>query len=221
MPLPPPLPDSDDSKNSGPPPLPSSPTEKANAADPKDWLGALYRMGFREEEGTPKLAGLNLVGEFEGRILKVHASRRSRTRYAGEIRYRTYHGHRIEFNAETTVKTRCAMSELRSPLAQWAAKSNRWFGAKEIPSPASSLERYSIWASEPEWAGRFLAKPETASPLSCLLPEADTPPNIGLKWWPGFLTYSQRIDIQRVNAARMESWVRALLALARKRSTNC
>lgn len=201
---PPPLPGQ---QRAVPPPLPS-------ADDGRDWLAALQALGLEHDSEAPIQSGLNLRGTIDGHVVKVHASRRSRTRYAGEIRYRSYHGHRIEITVLTSVLTRCALSRPTSGLEHWAARTNRWFGAKEVERKGDACEFLTIRASEPEWVEAFLNRPEVKESMRVLLPESDLPPSIGLKWGPGFLTYSQRIDITRVDAAKMTDWVRRLVQLA-------
>lgn len=209
---PPPLPGSRDSGTPTPPPLPTSET-----AEPS-WLDALYEMGFTDDTDVAIKAGLNLIAEIDGVTVRLHASRRSRTRYAGEdLSYRVYHGHRIELTAKTGVGTRLAISFPQSGVERWAAKSNRWFGTTHLPGV---LPPFTVWASEPEWAGPFLQKEETVGELNTLLPANDLPPNIGLKWWPGFLTYSQRLNIKKVNAEKMTAWVNSLVRLTKIAEAN-
>ncbi len=204
MAKPPPLPGR---KGKGPPPLPSN-------IDPADWLAPLMAMGLEPDTDAPALSGLNLRGTVDEHPLKVHVSRRSRTRYAGDIRYRTYHGHRIEITVTTPVMTRCAISHPANALERWAARTNRWFGASEVEKKGDTCDFLTIWATEQRWVEPFLNRSDVEERIRILFPESDLPPNVGLKWWPGFLTYSQRIDITRVNAAKMTSWVRSLVELA-------
>ncbi|MDF1740930.1 MAG: hypothetical protein P1U86_17340 [Verrucomicrobiales bacterium] len=204
MAKPPPLPGR---SGAGPPPLPSG-------VDPGDWLTPLMAMGLEHDTEAPIQAGLNLRGTVDGHIVKVHASRRSRTRYAGEIRYRSYHGHRIEISVTTSVMTRCAISRPANAFERWAARTNRWFGAAEVERKGEACDFLTIWATEKRWVEPFLNRSDVQEKIQILFPESDLPPNVGLKWWPGFLTYSQRIDITRVNAAKMTRWVRSLVELA-------
>ena len=201
---PPPLPDPN---RAGPPPLPP-------ADGDRDWIGALHALGLEHDSEAPIQSGLNLRGMIDGHVVKVHASRRSRTRYSGEIRYRIYHGHRIEITVVTSVLTRCSLSRPTSSLERWGARTNRWFGATEVQRKGGVCDFLTIWASEPEWVESFINRSDVKEKIQVLLPESELPPNIGLKWWPGFLTYSQRIDITRVDAAKMTDWVRRLVELA-------
>lgn len=165
-----------------PPPLPpdrGSRTERSS--DGEGWDGALRALGLAPD---PKgLAGLNYIGERNGRAVKVHCSRRTRTRYSGEIRRTVYAGHRLEFRLATPVKTRLAISKPRSALERWGARTNRWFGASEIRE-GEMARHFTIWASEPDWAIRFLDDPGAREAARRLLPVENLPPNIGLKWSP-------------------------------------
>ncbi len=205
---PPPLPDPNGAE---PPPLPSVVRGRENHGD---WIAPLMAMGLENDSEAPIQSGLNLCGTVDGHVVKVHASRRSRTRYAGEIRYRAYHGHRIEITVTTPVMTRCALSRPTSGLERWGARTNRWFGASEVERKGDACDFLTIWATEPGWVESFLNRSDVKERIRILLPELDLPPNVGLKWWPGFLTYSQRIDITRVDAAKMTLWVRSLVQLA-------
>ncbi|MDF1824834.1 MAG: hypothetical protein P1U68_09340 [Verrucomicrobiales bacterium] len=205
MAKPPPLPGR---RKTGPPPLPAA------GEDPNDWIAPLKEMGLEDNPDFPAMAGLNLRGTVDGHVVKIHASRRSRTRYAGEIRYRNYHGHRIVIEVATPVMTRCAISHPANALERWAARTNRWFGATEVLEKGEACDFLTIWATEPGWAESFLKRPDVIDRLCTLLPESELPPNVGLKWWPGFLSYSQRIDINQVNAEKMTRWVGSLIELA-------
>lgn len=224
MPDPPPLPGDRSDEPPVPPPLPGSPSYASSMESeglgslsvgtlPEEptWFAALEELGFEEDTEVAVAAGLNLVAQIEGRKIRIHASRRTRTRHVGEMNYRVYHGHRIEMTAETSVCTRCAISIPRTKVERWGARTNRWVGAKEVEGACDPL---TTWATEPEWAGPFLGRPDVRDEIGILFPKDDLPPNVGLKWWPGFLTYSQRLDIKKVNASRMRGWLEAVCRLA-------
>jgi hypothetical protein len=194
-----------------PPPLPP---RKSTSAHDDSWIvRRLRKKGLNEKPG--KFTGINFEGEMEGRHWKFHCSRRSRTRYQGEIRQRVYYGHRIEIEVSTTVSTRLTFARLQSAFERLVARTNRWFGAQ--PAPATEVLAsggYQIWTAEPEWTSRILSDPAIHGAIVTLLMPAEIPPNIGLKWWPGRITFSQRLNIRTVTESDFESWFAALKILA-------
>ncbi len=174
-------------------------------------------MGFVDNPDAPFGVGLNLKAKLGNHLFTVHVSRQSKTRYAagGDISWRAYHGHRFEFNVATPVSTRCAISRPASALERWVARSNRWFKTSEVTQVGGACNGMAIWASEPEWASSFLNSTRAQESLAKLFPKDDLAPNIGLKWWPGFVTYSMRVDFTKIDADGMRSRMDALLDLVR------
>lgn len=159
-------------------------------------------------------AGQTWSGEINGRFIKIHASIRRRTRYAGEIRYSTYAGHTLEISTKTSIKTRLSLTELSGGLQKAASKTNKWMKTEQLSMNDPAYEHLDKWASEPPWAESYLAKADVRDATQTLLPSGDSAPVAGLKLWPENWTYTQRLSIEAITPEAVEAWVKALLKLA-------
>lgn len=163
---------------------------------------------------TKKRVGLNYEGELNGRTLRVHCSMRRRTRYAGEIRYRTYAGHQLEFNLTTPLQTRLNFFKPTGFLKQLVARTNKWVGAEQLTDLDGAYQHLEVWAFEPTWAQTFLARPQVQQLVQALIPQEDSPHSVGLRLWPGQWTFTQRLPAADITTEKVERWVTALDRLA-------
>lgn len=152
-----------------------------------------------------------------GREVTVQCALRVRNRYlpGGEISRLTYHGHRLEIQVATSVATRLAISGPTNWLARLVAWTNRLQKASLVDArPALPDPPFQIWSTEPSWAAPFLQRPEVVPEIQKLLPQNALPPNIGIKWWPGHITYSQRLSLPGLREEQLAAWLDGVLRLA-------
>lgn len=165
-------------------------------------------------EGRPfALRGRQYEGAWHGRTLSVDMSRRSRTRYAGEIRYRRYHGHRLNVNLSTSRQTRLIIFPPALGMRLFA-QTNRFFGLKQLTNRPAALAHLEVWAADLPWAENFLADTAVQAQLSRLFPPDDLPPNVALNLRPGSWLYSLRASLADLQPPQLDAWLAALLALA-------
>lgn len=169
-------------------------------------------LGFVE---TKALAGRNYLATVEGRQIKVHCSMRRRTKYISEnIRYRQYAGHRLEINIDTNLKTRLAIAtRVRGILGIIVSRTNRWFGSVKIWNADPFYYKFDVWAADAEWSRLFLSDGRVLRQMRELFPD-DLPPNIGIKFFPGKLSFSQRTALQNITPEKTRQWLNALFYLA-------
>lgn len=202
--VPPPMP-----LAAGPPPVP----KKTN------WMEECFQeLGLAPD---PKgLAGMNYIGIYRSREWKIHCSVRKRTKYtSADTSRRVYHGHRLEIEAHTSVGTRLNVVCPQSGLERWIAKTNRRFGAHLIENTGLPAI-FQVWANEKPWAETFVRKAEFARLINVMMPANDLAPNIGLKWWPGRLSFSQRQAIGKIDAEKLTNWIDAVADLAELAENN-
>jgi hypothetical protein len=168
-------------------------------------------LGLQNENA---FAGQTWSGEVNGRFIKIHASIRRRTRYAGEIRYSTYAGHTLEISTKTSIKTRLNLTELNGGLQKAASRTNKWMKTEQLAMSDPAYEHLDKWASEPAWAEAYLAETDVRDAMPTLLPSGDAAPVAGLKLWPENWTYTQRLSIEAITPEAVAAWVEALLTLA-------
>lgn len=195
-----------------PPPLPTS---GADAFDRrKEFEATLSRLGLDRLPSSGLV--LQYSGVMQGRKVGVTLSRRSRTTYAGaDIAMPVYYGHRLDLVIETPVSTRLSVSWTRSGFSRRVARLiDRSLKARRLPPPASLGSSVEVSASEPEWALRFLQRPEAAVALVRLIPNQDLLKVFALKWSPGDLALSQVIDLKGLDGSLLEQWLSDLLELA-------
>lgn len=174
----------------------------------------LQPLGFvRAESG---LAGQNYLGDINGRILKIHCSVRKRTRYAGEVRYRRYAGHRIEMSFKTDVKTRLVFAPKGTAgmLSGVATFANRRSGSTKVTDLDPMFDYLDVWAVEPDWARNLLQNGRFRQAILQLMPPDDLPANIGVKLWPGNGSFSQRTAIANFTPESAQQWVTAVTTFA-------
>lgn len=180
---------------------------------PKERLDPfLTSMGL--EPGEQSIRGLNYAGTVDGRQVRVHCSVRRRTRYAGEIRYTRYAGHRLVFTADTPLMTRLTLFPPDRLLLRLVASTNRFFGTQKLHEMPAALTHIDAWAAEPAWARNFLALPAVQKALTTLIPTHERPPSIGVNLRPGKVEYSVQLNLEEVTPKTTELWFNNVLTLA-------
>ena len=174
----------------------------------------LTPLGFTRDSGG--LAGQNYLGEVNGRILKFHCSVRKRTRYAGEVRYRRYVGHRIEMSFKTNVKTRLVLAPKGTAgmMSGVAAFANRRTGSIKVTDLDPMFAYLDVWAVEPDWARELLQNGRLQQAILDLMPPENLPANVGVKLWPGNGSFSQRTAIGNLTPESAAQWVTAVTTFA-------
>ena len=180
-------------------------------------LAALTDSWFlpRGLQREPVPGGVNYCGTLDGRAVQAHVSRRSRTKYAGEIRRSEYIGHQIEITMDTPLQTRLSLAPHTTAGAGLAKQVNRWAGAFPVEAVPPELSHLAVWAATPDWAADLLAVPGVADGVVRLLPPASPASSAGVRLTPGQVIFSLRVDLSVVPPDPARGWITDLLALAR------
>jgi hypothetical protein len=162
-------------------------------------------------QGVPWLLhGRKLHGTLDGRTVSGHLSIRSSSS-GGTGRWR-YAGHHLELAVTTPLAARLVVFQ-PSMLRLLVARTNRWFGLREL-RPPPALTHLRVWTADADWGARLLADPEAAATIAALLP-AGGPASAGLQHSPGKWLLATRDHGERVLAALPTS-LDALLRLAER-----
>ena len=156
------------------------------------------------------MSGRKYNGVYKGRTLKADCSYRSRTRYAGPVRYRNYNGHRLNFTMGTPLKTRLILASAGTVAGGIAAFINRRSGMTLMEDLGPDFAHLTVWAHDPAWVRQLLAQPGALEMINHLLPPGELPPNIAVNLQPDQLLYSQRVALGKVTPGRARNWVTAL-----------
>lgn len=169
---------------------------------------------FRTAGLSPRTFGLQsriYEGRFHGRKVNATISPRTVTRYAGEIRHRRYIGHQFALALGVSCATRFVAAPAIAANG-FSRRINRWVGLTQVHLNEPGLDYLEIWATEPEWARRWLAEPNAAESLAALLPP-DRRRNVSLA--PvGELGFTLRTGIQYVQRSDLAGWMNDLFVLA-------
>ena len=156
------------------------------------------------------MTGRKYDGLYKGRTLKADCSYRSRSRYAGPVRYRSYHGHRLNFTMGTPLQTRLILASAGTVAGGIAAFFNRRSGMTLMKDLGPDYAHLTVWAHDPIWVQQLLAQPRALEMINHLLPPGELPPNIAVNLQPDQLLYSQLITLSKVTPGRARNWVTAL-----------
>lgn len=174
-------------------------------------------LGFEAED---TVAGQNYVRQDNGRSIKVHCSRRSRTRYAGPVRYRQYAGHQFQIQVSTPVKGRLSFTTSQGCLSGIVRPINRFAGTQPVTDVPDIYSHLEIWSADPEWATRLLTHSTMKSAVQTLIPDGqgsapkEGPTSISLKLWPENWAYSMQTSLTTITTQNTAVWLDSLLSLA-------
>lgn len=175
----------------------------------KKYLDACFLpLGFTHTKG---MAGENYVREEDGRTIKVHCSRRKRTKYAGDIRYSQYAGHVLEITVTPSVQTRFNIGKTTAAATVLAKGINRIARSKPVHA-GEAYKGYEVSASEPAWAEEFLQKPQVRSAVTALIPP-DTEHVAGFRFSPVGCAFTQRLPISDITPEKTALWLENTLRL--------
>lgn len=161
------------------------------------------------------LRGRTYEGRLNGRNVRLDASTRTVNRYAGEVRYREYRGHRFDFTVSIDPSTRLVAAPSLASNS-FARRINAWYGLSRVETRAPELAHLEIWALEPDWAQRWLAAPETIESLARLLPPDPGARLRAISMRPGGgLGFGFKSPIRSVQRNHLAQWMNDLFALAR------
>ena len=174
----------------------------------------LSPLGFKLES---QFGGLNYTANIEGHQIKVHCSSRTKTKYAGEIRYQQYVGHRLEISVETTVKTRLTVSKELNFMSQKIAQFlNQKIGSQRVTGLTPFYAVLQVWASDIAWARSFLNLDGIVTVMTGLFShQPNSPLIISVKLAPESVILYQQILGQEITASKLKYWVEATLYIAK------
>ena len=151
-------------------------------------------------------------GEVEGREVTVTCGRRSRSRYAGDVRLRVYDGHRLEVVVESAVPTRLVIGDDRRG-GMLADSINKKMGAEQVHDLAPNLQHLAVWASEPRWIRQAVADTEVLNLLAYLLPAQGSQSNAKVTMGPDMLSF--HLKTTGFTPTEVGYWLESVLRLVR------
>ncbi len=151
-------------------------------------------------------------GAVEGRMVTVSCGRRSRSRYAGDVRLRVYDGHRLEILVESAVPTRLVLGDERRG-GVLADSINKKLGAERVEGLAPSLQHLAVWASEPDWIRRAVADLEVSNLLLYLLPIQGPQANAKVTMGPDMLSF--HLKTTGFTPTEVDYWLESVLRLVK------
>lgn len=212
---PPPVP-----RQPGPPPVPG-----LSEPPPLD-AGTLGRAPATQASGlsiqqAAALAGLPtarmsmgrliMEGQIEGRLVKgmVHAV--TRTRYAGDVRYRQRTGTRLTLETPSDSGGRMVIAYHISlgRVVRWLNRKGGLYPVEgEVPGG-----HLGVWSHEPQWSQRLLANPEILEDVLHLLPMETRLQTLAIQVYPDRIVYTcMGSEGQIVNM--LAGWVETSVRLA-------
>jgi hypothetical protein len=208
METPPPLPAAALTPRAVPPPLPASARAEAG------FVAEVEKLGFTCSAALP--GGVTFSGTLGGQTITGSFSPRTRTRYAGEVRYHTLSGYRLIL--ETPVLTQGRMVLIHhsagTRLTRWL---NRKGNLKKI-TPPPALTTQEIWAADTAWAERLLCAPDITPHLAALVPDRSHTHKHSLQWHADKMVYSSFGD-QDAQARLIADVLRSFAEVARLSAT--
>jgi len=137
---------------------------------------ALTEQGFVREPGQMTVAWR---GRWNGRDCVVRAAPQRRTKYAGEVRYRTTLGFRLRAELETKVRTQLFLVPegfANSFLVRWIYQ---WRKRAAVTAVPDALRGFVAVTIDPAWTERFFFESEAMAAVGRLLTEDATPSMAG------------------------------------------
>lgn len=178
-------------------------------------------LGFAEE---PVRGYLKFTMERDGRTTTLTAGARSRNRYLHPgVSRRVHVGMTVGIARETPIQTRLVIAPARSRLGWLTRWVHRRLESADLGDLDGRYAGFRIWASEPEWARRFLGRREVRDGALQLLTDSARSPDgavelrHGMSWQPGVGDGSCAFHPARVpsNLSReiLEGWLGGLETL--------
>lgn len=133
---------------------------------------ALTEQGFVREPGPMHVVWR---GRWRGRDCVVRAAPQRRTRYAGEVRYRTTLGYRLRAELETSVRTQLFFVRegfANNAVVRWIYKWRRQAAVTSVPDALRGFVAVTI---DPAWTERFFFESEAMAAAARLLTEDASP----------------------------------------------
>jgi hypothetical protein len=147
------------------------------------------------------------VGEWNGHSVRVSVSRQSRTRYAGEVRYRQQLGFRLRIECATGVATKLffvPQGFASNFLVKFVYRLRRQVVLAEVPA---ELEGFRVVATDVRWGWAVLGHDEVVRQISYLLLEDATPALYGsVHLMPSELHFaSPNLSREQLTGERLET----------------
>lgn len=178
---------------------------------------ALAELGFARQAGAAHVAWR---GRWSGRDCVVRAAPQRRTKYAGEVRYRTTLGYRLRAELETRVRTQLFLVPegfANNFLVRWLYK---WRKQAAVTAVPDALRGFVAVTIDPTWTERFFFESEAMAAVGRLLREDATPSMAGsVHLMPtsamGKLCYASPIlPVDRITPERTRSVLEAMERIA-------
>lgn len=158
--------------------------QRANAIDE-----ALIARGFVPEK---RFAALLWKREAPSRCM-VTLSRQSRTRYAGEVRYRQHLGFRVRIDLDCAVYTRLYLVKSGIARSRILRRIWRWRRLHLMENLPPELDGHAVLASEADWAEILLRESDAMRAMRDLLTRHAGNLNGSVHLEPGTLAYASPI----------------------------
>lgn len=145
----------------------------------------------------------------------VVLSRQSRTRYAGEIRYRKHLGYRLRIDLDCNAPTRFYVVKRTLARSRLLRRIWRWRQLELIESTPASLREHVVLARERAWTSTLLLNPEADDAIAELTTRHAGRLNGSVILEPGVLTYASPILTRdAVTASYVEDMLDGLETIA-------
>lgn len=175
---------------------------------------ALESRGF---ESISRFGATGWQGRHEGRGCKVMVSRQSRTKYAGEVRYRKHLGWRLRIELETVVHTRLFFvkeSVTSSSIIRWIYRWRKQAVVEQVPP---ELDGFRVVAVDEAYAERLVSERDAMAQVGHLLrDEASAALKGSVHMLPGTVFYGSPIlSRDQVTTDRVLAVIRRLDEITR------
>ena len=189
-------------------PEPAPPATPVTVADRAREIGeALAARGFGESRRFTSW----LWARPAPRPCQIVLSRQSRTKYAGEIRYRKHLGFRVRIDLDCEVYTRIYFVRAGMAKSGILRRIWRWRGLQLIENVPAVIDDHVVLAREADWAGALLLDHEAVEAVAELLRRYAGRLSGSVYLEPGTLAYgSPLLSGARVEADYVENMLDAL-----------
>ncbi len=173
-------------------------------------------LGFERHDGDlgrmGNLAGANYIWEKDGRTIKVHCSRRSRTRYAGEIRYYKYVGHSLSFTISTSVKTRLNVvfgSGISMKVNQMVSNWKKFAHLDDL----ETMDHLDTFAIDGPWARSFFSDTAVRQAITTLMPPTNSYRSARFGFTPNSGGFLVQMNIRDITPDKVRDFFNAINVL--------
>jgi hypothetical protein len=146
----------------------------------------LERVGLTCKPETRRK--ITFKGDIDGQLITGSLEARTRTKYAGDIRYRSVSGYRLLVEVPALTDGRLVLTH-----QAYASKLTRWLNRKgnlvSVSLPAA-LPTHEAWGADVNWATTLLADASLLDHLAILVPHRSASKQHSVQWYPDRIGYS-------------------------------